>query len=195
MPAFICERQCALLQKHWTARPTDTFFVDPVEAVRPEFPRLLEASVSRRGWGYVEAMDSIGAEQRRCFSTCAPPSLFPCGNAGLEPDPASTPGFKTVVFVADPRVMLWQVYQRGLKMNQLDKEVGPSVLLEAGFGLGGGACPGFHKPIEQVIEWAVAEAMAPTRVKLLCVEDFFRDPRVALEGLVRFLDVPLFSDA
>jgi len=216
VPPFMCERQLAKMQQTWEARSTDVFLVDPgmavpaslmvvlkalaeqrpVQAVNPEFPRFLDAAVSRRGWGYVEAMDSIDVWQRRCFTTHCPPSLFPCCNAGLpgrDAPPGSAPGPKIAVLVADPRVTMWAIYLKCQKMNQLRGDLGPACFLKAGFGLGGDI-PGFSKPIECLIEWARAEAMAPDRVKLFCVEDFFREPRVAMEGLVKFLDVQLRSE-
>mmetsp|Transcript_545 Transcript_545/g.1751 ORF Transcript_545/g.1751 Transcript_545/m.1751 type:complete len:480 (+) Transcript_545:116-1555(+) len=106
-PPWFVHEEVERLKGDWSARCDDVFLVFlntcnagysgfeaisialidqcDVASVNLDFPRWIDAAVSRRGWGYIEAMDNY--QDRRCFTTHTPPWAFPASNIGLSAMP------------------------------------------------------------------------------------------------------------
>mmetsp|Transcript_29646 Transcript_29646/g.47752 ORF Transcript_29646/g.47752 Transcript_29646/m.47752 type:complete len:486 (+) Transcript_29646:44-1501(+) len=227
-PPFFSKPEVERLKREWSSRSDDVFLVFPVEpvsdgfqafsvalveqcdveAVDMDFPRWLDAAVSRRGWGYVEGLEKY--TERRCLSTRSPPWQFPSKSFNFSCDPCRTSrgAVETempliAVFVADPRFMVMKELDsaRNLARKARGEQAGDIELIDlldatvkndrcdaSGLSFLGNS-------LRSTAAWARAEAMYPDRIRIFFTEDFLIQPEVAMRGLARFLQVPDFTSA
>jgi len=217
-PAFFLPSAVDKVKDEWTARSSDVFFVgastneslktslkkltcalveqlDDVDKVDTDWSRWVDAAVSRRGWGYIEALDEWPT--RRCLETSCPPKNFPCRNSGIGDLVDACMAPRIAVFLSDPRWMLMTELEcAGNKCLQNGYDVDPTFLTYLETAIDAESAKGLiFDGVRNSMAWAEAELRSPDRIRIFYVEDFMLQPEIAMRGLAKFLDVSSVSDA
>jgi len=236
-PPFFVRSRVRKMQQEWVTRSDDIILIGAT--LRGQFPRFVEAllqertfdfaakenalphwvdaAVSRRGWGYLEALER--APRPRVLTTQTPPWILPCRNSSLPRKPfpegwtasalmkaaanhtagrhagmksAEMP--KVAVIVVDPRVAIMKEMQlaylmvTGLVPDDRCKCTFEH-LLRGLISQQGDLTPGVAcgSVSLKTAAWAEAEALDPEHVRLFFCDDFFAEPNIAMRGLFQFL--------